>query len=258
MPRQLGLVITARIRSQFLDRAKFKAMFSEANQIALTKAGVRIRDAAKKGIGNAAPHKPKRISRKVQLAGLDEFDGGLYKDLTRNSGGGKPRPPGKPVKSWAPRRWIYRDIKYYWDPGGQAVVIGPYRTPWLNRLHEFGGSERLVGWVIGERIARRAKAIQDRGGRIPRRADGGLETGYIRWVAPGFGFKGQKVKGFVRSWTKTGTTKTVRYPARPFMQGSEYVKKALTKISRDFQDTLNVTSQGGVNAGGPTVTRIAG
>lgn len=251
------LAVTSRIRSNFLDRAKFKAMLGEANQIALTKCGVRIRDAAKKGIGNAAPHKPKKISRKVQLAALEEYQGGLYKDLTRNSGGGKPRPPGKPVKSWAPRRWIYNDIKYYWDTAGQSVVIGPYRAAWLNRLHEFGGSATLSGWVLGSRAAERAYAIQKRGGRIPTLADGSLQTGYIRWVSQGFGFKGQKVRGHIRPWTHTGMVKRVKYPARPFMQGSTYVHKALDRIARDFKDTLYQTSQGGV-AFGPTVTKRAG
>lgn len=257
MPRLHGLRVTTRIRSQFLDRGRFKAMFDDANQIALTRAGVRIRDGAKKGIGNASPNKPKKISRNAQLSALEEFDGGLYKDLSRNSGGGKPRPPGKPVKSWAPRRWIYNDIKYYWDSAAKAVVIGPYRTPWLNRLHEFGGSEKLVGWVIGGPVARRAKSIRDRGGRIPRRPDGGLETGYIRWVAAGYGFKGLRVKGGIRAWKKTGTTKLVRYPARPFMQGSAYVQKALDRIERDFKDTLRTTSEGGAGTG-PTIVRKVG
>lgn len=112
-------------------------------------------------------------------------------------------------------------------------------------------------WSTGANIARRAKAIRDRGGRLPRRLDGTVEAGFTRWVTPGRGFKGQKVRGFIRPWTKTGNEKTVRYPARPFMQGSAYVQRALGRIAEDFRDTLHANGEGGVGLGRERTERVA-
>ena len=76
-------------------------------------------------------------------------------------------------------------------------------------------------------------------------------------MSPGRGFAGQKVRGFVRSWKQTGNEKTVRYPARPFMQGSAYVQRALGRIAEDFRDTLHVNGEGGVGVGREQVQKIA-
>lgn len=242
MPSPQLVAITTKIKANFLDRAKFKALLGEANQIALTKCGVRIRDAAKKGIGNAAPHVSKSKRQKAKPGDLQQFGDGLYKDLSSTNAGKKARDPGKPIKSWAPRRFVYRDIKFYWDGASEAVVIGPYRAGWLNRLHEFGGSERLFAVSIGDTAARRARAIQRRGGQIGKTARGDLDVGVVRWVSAG--------SKSSRNWRQIGMAKTARYPARPFMQGSAYVHKALDRIARDFKDTLNAKAGEGM---GPTV-----
>lgn len=233
-------IFRARVRSLFLDTAKVKKIVGEANHDALYKAGFRIKQAAKKGIGNAAPHVGKARKKKSSADNLVDFAGGLYKDMSFQSSGKKSRAAGKPIKSWAPRRFVYYDIKDYFDLGGQAVVIGPYRAPWLMRLHEFGGGERLTGYVLGQHIARRAAKLKKDGKKIPKSPDGGPAAGYIRWQAKGF--KNSK------NWERTSLSKSVRYPSRPFMQGSSSVHKALDKIANDFKDTLKASS-GGVSGG---------
>ena len=214
-------------------------MLGKAKQVSLTKCGVRIRDAAKKGIGNSAPHKKKRSGKRSALFdNLQEIGGGLYRDVSQINIH-EARAPGKPVKSWAPRRFLYKDLKYYWDDGAKSVVIGPYSAPWLNRLHEFGGTLRFTAWVIGDRAARRAKIIRQTGGKDAGGATFRGEVGYVRWVQKGQKqFAGQRVRGHIRPWRHLDLSKTVRFPARPFMQGSEYVKKALERISEEFKDML--------------------
>ena len=246
---QKALIFRTRVRSNFLDTAKAKRMLGESNHGALYKAGFRIKQAAKKGIGNSAPHKPKARSLKSAVQKLFDYADGVYTDLTLSAGGGNPRPAGKPIKSWSPRRFVYYDIKDYLDMANQSVVIGPYRAPWLMRLHEFGGSEKLTAYVIGQNIARRAKRLRSEGKRIPKRPDGRLEVGYVRWQAAGHLFRGFKVKGHMRPWEKTSITKRVTYPKRPFMQGAEGVQKAVTKCAEDFRDYLHSNSQGGIQSG---------
>jgi len=222
-------MITARVKGQFFDRAKVRRMLERANYEALRKAGMDIRQAAKRGIGQATPARTKAGQKQVRAGAVVEFAGGLYRDLTM-MGSGKPRPAGKPAKSWGPKRFLYRDIMYYWDDTRKSVVIGSLKADWLARLHEFGGSLTLTAYRIGARAARDAKAARDSGRRVPRRANREYDYGAILWSHKGF--RGMK------NWERTSLTKNARYPARPFMQGSASVQKALARIALRFRDTI--------------------
>lgn len=52
-----------------------------------------------------------------------------------------PRP--ERVSSWAPRAFLRNDVQSDYDPSTKSVVIGPSKFPWLNQLHEVGGSVRV-------------------------------------------------------------------------------------------------------------------
>lgn len=221
--------MVARVKGQFFDRAKVRRMLERANYEALRKAGMDLRQASRKGIGSTAPKRTKAGQREVRAGAVIEFVGGLYRDLTM-LGSGKPRAAGRPPKSWAPRRWLYNDVMYFWDNTSKSVVIGPLKAGWLARLHEFGGSLTLTAWRIGVAAAFRAKNARDAGQPIPRRANGQYDYGAILWTHKGF--RGAK------NWERTTITRVARYPKRPFMQGAAGVQKALARVFSRFRDTI--------------------
>jgi hypothetical protein len=237
---QAKLVLQAKIKGQFFDRAKVRRALEKANYEALRKVGLDVKEAAKRGIGQATPAKTKAGRKAVKAGQVVELAGGLYQDLTM-LGSGKPRPPGKPVKSWGPKRFVYRDVIDAWDNSRKSIVIGAYRADWLGRLHEFGGSLKLTAYRIGVGAARAAwldqKSRGRNGGRdsqgrflARKKADGRkYEYGAIIWTSRGMRS---------RNWERTTITKTARYPARPYMQGAAGVQKIVARVRERFRDTL--------------------
>jgi hypothetical protein len=235
---QARIALKARIKSQFFDRAKVRRALEKANYEALRKAGRDVQEASKRGIGQAAPAKTKAGRKAVKAGAIVEFVGGLYKDLTM-LGSGKPRPAGKPIKSWAPKRFAYRDVMYFWDSSRRSAVIGALKASWLGRLHEFGGTLTLRAYRIGVGAARNAflrrKGLGNQGrdekGRfttnLPRRNQ--YEYGAIIW-------SNKPLRS--RAWEATTITKQARYPARPYMQGAAGVQKVVARIRERFRNTL--------------------
>ena len=236
---QSKIALQTKIKGQFFDRAKVRKALEKANYEALRKIGRDTQEASKRGIGQAAPKVTKAGRKTVRANEIVEFHGGLYRDLTM-AGRGKPRPAGKPIKSWSPKRFAYRDVMFYWDGSRRSVVIGALKADWLGRLHEFGGSLTLTAYRIGVGAARNAflrrkgyrKQGRDAKGRfttnLPNRNQ--FEYGSILWTHKGFRNS--------RNWERTTITKTARYPARPYMQGAAGVQKVVARARERFRDTL--------------------
>lgn len=236
---QAKLALQAKIKGQFFDRAKVRKALEKANYEALRKIGRDTQEASKRGIGQAAPKVTKAGRKAVGANAIVEFAGGLYQDLTM-AGRGKPRPAGKPIKSWAPKRFAYRDVMFYWDGSRRSVVIGALKADWLGRLHEFGGSLKLTAYRIGVGAARNAflrrKGFGSQGrdekgrftNKLPNRNQ--FEYGAILWSHKGFRNS--------RNWERTTITKTARYPARPYMQGAAGVQKVVARARERFRETL--------------------
>ena len=74
------------------------------------------------------------------------------------------------------------DILYSYDAVHQSTVIGPWRKPWLNQLHEYGGTIPMI-------VVRGSRGTT--------------------WL--------QRAKSRVRRSSRVVKSLTVRYPARPFM-----------------------------------------
>lgn len=216
------------VRRGFFDVSKVRRTLGEARFRALDKCGFKIKEAAKRGIGQRAPQKSKSWARASRQGRPVEFVGGLYRDITPY-GSGKPRAAGQPVKSWSPKRFLYRDVRNYYDFGRGSVVIGPEKAAWLNQLHEFGGTLTLTAWRINVGVARIAKLRRDRGRGIPRDLNGQPRVGGLLWT--------HKKMRFGRNWERTSISKQARYPARPFM-GSAAVQTALRKVPEYFRDTI--------------------
>jgi hypothetical protein len=77
-----------------------------------------------------------------------------------------PRPDK--VSSWAPKAFLRNDIQSDYDPSSKSVVIGPSKVPWLNQLHEFGGSVNVfvrhgefpVQTFAGKPVPRKFQAVK--------------------------------------------------------------------------------------------------
>jgi phage gpG-like protein len=236
---QARLVLKARMKRQYFDTARVRKQLARANYEALRKAGLDVKEAAKRGIGQVAPARTKAGRKAVKAGAIVEFVGGLYQDLTM-MGSGKPRPAGKPIKSWAPKRFAYRDIRDIWDDGRKSIVIGAENAHWLARLHEFGGSLVLRAYRIGVGAARNAY-LRRRGFRGQGRDERGRFTTRVRQSNQyeyGALIWSNKPLKSRRNWEATSITKTARYPARPYMQGAAGVQKVVARIRERFRNTL--------------------
>ncbi len=221
-PKVVRFEPSVKIRRQIADLQRLSKSIGDVNNKTLSLCGRDIQEAAKRGVGQAAPKR-----RAAGSPVVVEINGGLYVDATYESGA--PRKAGRPVKSWAPNRFLYRDIVYFLDASTGTVVVGPYKAPWLNQLHEFGGKVVQVAFLAGKKAAERAYSIRRKTGRDWVGGDGRPVRGRVTWVRHGDSVP----SGFAVS----STTRVASYPARPFIQGAAGVRKALAKASRWFKDT---------------------
>jgi hypothetical protein len=235
-----------RIKKGFFDQARVKRMLDAANQRGLEKAADRIWEAAKRGIGRA-PKRTKKWERAAGVNDLVEIRGGLYRDVTQ-ANSGQPRPPGQPVKSWGPKRLLYKSLRRYYQHSSRSAIIGPAFIPWLVQLHEFGGNLTMRAYGLATKQARIAKRQRDQAGRsgggrdtrgrftkgkrrdgIATFANGMPKTGVLLWSS--------RAIRTGRLWTDLHMRRRAHYPARPYM-GSQAVQTAKAKIAAQFRDTI--------------------
>lgn len=238
--RQVRLKIQAKLRGQMFNVGRMKRSIDDMAQRSLYNAGYAVKQAAKKGIGNRPPSQTKKGLKDIKAGALVELNGGIYADITM-SGRSRPRPPGKPILSHAPKRFMYYSIIDYPSRStfGPTVVIGAYKAIWLARLHEFGGTTRLTAWTLGQGAARNAylrrrgngRQGRDERGRytsmLPQRNQ--FDYGVLVW---------SQAKPRGKQWQQGGTSKIAHYPARPFMQGAAGVQKAAAKANLKFRNML--------------------
>ena len=222
-----------KVRGGFFDRPAIKRMLGKANLKAMNRAGMDIHRAAKDAIGGRSP-KVTKAFKKANFAKLFNVKGGLFHDLTPY-GSGKPRPPGKPAKSWGgegsgKERWLYNSLRFYHDKGRRSVVVGPERTPWLARLHEYGGTVDQRLYITGHEMARRAKKQMRKNGFLNKLPNGQPAVGLAMWA------RANRVRG-LRGWEVAGH-RTARYPARPFMRSNK-VKQKIRKVRTYFKGTIS-------------------
>jgi hypothetical protein len=213
-------------KNNFFDRPQIRRAMDKANRKALSLAGMDIRSAQRSAIGRSPGIRSKTQSHNQANIIMH---GGVYRDVSNY---GKPRAPGRPIKSYKPHRWVYRALVFAYDPSRRSVVVGPNRTPWLNRLHEFGGTIRQTGFVTNEMGARLAFRRHKEGRPPGKLANGMPDTGFLKWMAvgkkPGRGWSGKAFRN-------------VKIPARPFV-GSDVVRKRMVKINQKFRGTLGRVS----------------
>lgn len=238
------LKLRAQIRGNFFDRPKVSRMIGKMNANVLSLLGRDIMQEAKKGIGQSPPKVSKAARKRMGKDKPVEFVGGLYLDITAY-GSGEPRAAGKPIKSWAPKRWFYNDIIWQFDPARVTAVIGTYKTkPWLAQLHQFGGVVKETAWRIGVGAARNAylRKQASRGGRDAKgrytKGSGGPQKNQYQYGALIWQINKAGKFRYSRNWERTTITRMARYPARPYMAGSKRVDAAIKKANEKWRNML--------------------
>ena len=243
---QMRLRMQVQIRGG-MDWGRVAKSVGDMNARCLMYCGKVVKNAAKTGIGRGTGKISGAARKRMGRGAPVLFVGGLYQDITAY-GSGEPRPAGQPIKSWAPKRFLYNDIVNFYDPASRSVVVGTYKTaPWLAQLHQFGGTMKETAWRIGVGAARNAYLRQQAGGggRDARgrytKGSGGpqknqYEYGAIRWQIDKAGrFRGS------RNWERTTMTRMANYPARPYMQDAVRVSEAVRKANEIWRNQLRKT-----------------
>ena len=241
--RSVRLKLQAKLRGQMFSAPAMRRSVDDMTRRCLYLAGLDVKQAAKKGIGSNPPKQTKSGQKQVKAGALMELNGGIYKDITMLQSG-KPRPPGKPIKSWAPKRFMYYSIVDVMGTGlyGPTVVIGAYKAFWLAQLHEFGGTTRLTAWTLGEGSARNAYLRREARKSVGRDSKGRFTKGRSvgprrnKWDYGTLVWSQAKPRG--KRWQQAGISKVAHYPARPFMQGAAGVQKAVAKANERFRNAL--------------------
>lgn len=237
------LKLRASIRGNFFDKPKVARMIGKMNVKVLSNLGHNIKNAAKTGIGRGKGKITKAAKARQGRGKPVEFVGGLYLDITGYSSG-TPRQAGQPIRSWAPKKFMYGDIVNFYDAARGTAVIGTYKTkPKLAQLHQFGGTVKQTAWRIGVGTARTAYLRSRGNGRQGRDERGRFTTalpqanqykyGALIWNIDSLG-------GFrhSRNWDRTTMTRMARYPARPYMAGSKRVDEAIRKANEKWRNML--------------------
>lgn len=241
------LKLRASIRGNFFDKPKVARMIGRMNAKVLSNLGLNIKNAAKAGIGRGSGRISQAARNRQGRGRPVEFAGGLYLDITGYSSG-TPRAAGQPIKSWAPRKFMYYDIVNFYDPARGTVVIGTYKTkPRLAQLHQFGGTVRQTAWRIGVGAARnaylrmslgRSGAGRNSRGQYTRGRSLGPQANQYRYGALIWNIDSMGRFRNSRNWERTTMTRMARYPARPFMAGSRKVDEAVRKANEKWRNML--------------------
>jgi len=184
-----GLGVGFRMQEAFFDRPAVIRAVERAGKRYLSHAGGYVRKSARtsikrKGLARA---KPKRVGGKAEQRWLQEV-----KSQPAS-------PPGTPP--YTHTGFLRDDILYSYDAVHQSAVIGPWRKPWLNQLHEYGGLTPMI--VV----------------RGPRGTT---------WL--------QRAKSRVRRSNRVIKTMMVRYPARPFMGPA--LERSLPKLPQMWANSV--------------------
>lgn len=116
------------------SKGELQRLVGPAAAVALQKAGLEVRKATQRSMVGGATPTGRQLRAKPVWWKVGEKDGYPVVAYVKKV----PRPDK--VSSWAPKAFLRNDVQSDWDPRTRSVVIGPSKFPWLNKLHEFGGS----------------------------------------------------------------------------------------------------------------------
>ncbi len=116
------------------DKPGLKRLVGEAAAKALQNAGMDCRRSVQRQmVGSSTPsgRRPRKNPVFRQYGTKDGIPlvGAIYRVAREDK-----------VSSWAPMAFLRNDIQTDYDNTTKSVVIGPSKEPWINQLHEFGGT----------------------------------------------------------------------------------------------------------------------
>ena len=200
------------------NKQKVRSLIGAAAAIALQKAGLEVRRNTQRSMVGGGTPMGRRLRSKPQWWHVGEKDGYPVVAFVRKV----PRPDK--VSSWAPKAALRNDVQSDFDNQTNSVVIGPSKFPWLNQLHEFGGSvnvhvqttrfpvQDFGGHKVPQKFQRREK-LKRRGSRL-----GGAYVGLFDNTRGSFTVGRRTVRG--RAYMEIG------------------LQKSLPKIPAQFRDTM--------------------
>ena len=231
----LGLNVSAGIPVKinyeyFFDRSRVINAMSKAKRAALYKGGSVVMQIARRSIKRQGMARPKlRVMTENpdqsirDLIGMSEASGNrrqanqLRRRLLEIQAKA-PSDPGTPPHTHMGNLRDKPGIVYAYDPTSESVVVGQGSPSiaWLAALHEFGGTEQMVGWAWIPRWPRsyRAGIIGYwRIGRSPKRAN---------------------------RWEQTSFRENVPYPERPYMRPAFAKAISTGRIAKEFANRFRV------------------
>lgn len=221
--------------NMFFDRAAVKNALTAMEYKALSKAGMVVKDAAKRSIKKMGMAKPKLVEQKanpgMRLSDIlarttNNRRRAVIIERIRQIKFRPPSAPGSPPHTHVPFGHMLgfrRNLYNAYDKGSHSAVVGPSKkgSEWtIPMLHEFGGSKGLKEFVLVPKYPRYTKPI-------------------IKWV----GIRDDPGQG----WVATGQTKSAKYPARPYMAPA--LAKCRPKLAKLFEGQFSAGIVRG--AGGP-------
>ena len=115
------------------SKGQLERMIGKGAAIALQRAGLEVRKQTQRKMSVRAPKKTPTFWKVGQSSRFFPLVAAVYQV-----------PKSDRVTSWKtgqhPKGFLRSDIEADFDTRSRSVVIGPSKLPWLNQLHEFGGS----------------------------------------------------------------------------------------------------------------------
>lgn len=115
------------------NKAELTRLIGKASAVALQKAGLEVRKETQRKMSVRAPRKSPVFWKVGKSSRFFPLVAAVFQV-----------PKQDRVTSWKtgqhPKGFLRSDIEANFDTRSKSVVIGPSKLPWLNQLHEFGGS----------------------------------------------------------------------------------------------------------------------
>jgi hypothetical protein len=214
----------------FFDRSRVINAMSKAKRAALYKGGSVVMQIARRSIKRQGMARPKlqvmneNPDQTIRdLIGMSEASGNRRQanQLRRRLLEIQAKAPSAPGTPPHTHRGNLRDrpgIVYAYDPTSESVVVGQGSPSiaWLAALHEFGGTEQMIGWAWIP--------------RWPRSYRAGI-IGYWR--------VGRSPKRLNR-WEQTSFRENVPYPERPYMRPAFAKAISTGRIAKEFANRFKV------------------
>ena len=116
------------------NKAELTRLIGKASAVALQKAGLDVRKQTQRGIVGGSTRQGRKPLAKPRWWKVGQKGNYPVVAFVRKV------PRDDKVSSWSPQAFLRNDIQADFDPRSRSIVIGPSKVPWLNQLHEFGGS----------------------------------------------------------------------------------------------------------------------